>query len=145
MEYWAYFWAEEVLLVYSGFILLSTHLAHNLLLQDLQLVVELMIERVFEVVRNIVHHVLSPFKTLREFIHWAFFRDTSYNDDTVATDMATLGDSEPAPHKLKQVPQQPLNTDNRTCQDIITSLGLVPTSSIYSFALVMLFASRIRT
>jgi hypothetical protein len=99
-------------------------------LQDLQLVVELMIERVFEVVRYIVHHVLSPFKTLRELIHWAFFRDTSYNDDTETTDMATLGESEPAPLKQKQIPQQPLNTDNRTCQDIITSLGLVPSSWI---------------
>ena len=91
---------------------------------------ELMIERVFEVVRYIVHHVLSPFKTLREFIHWAFFRDTNYNDDTeiTVTDKATLGDSDPVPQKQKQVPQQPLNTDNRTCQDIITSLGFVPTS-----------------
>ncbi|KAG0607690.1 hypothetical protein M758_8G047800 [Ceratodon purpureus] len=93
------------------------------IIEDLQLVVELMIERVFEVVRYVIHHVLSPFKTFRELIHWAFFRDTSYNDDTETTNMATLGDSEPTPQKQKQVPQQPLNTDNRTCQDIITSLG----------------------
>ena len=86
-----------------------------------------MIERVFEVVRYIVHHVLSPFKTLREFIHWAFFRDTSYNDDRETADMAILGESEPVPLRQKQVPQQPLNTDNRTCQDMITCLGLVPT------------------
>lgn len=86
---------------------------------------ELLIERVFEMVRNIVHQVLSPFETLREFLHWAFFRDTSYNDDTDIGHMATLGDSDPHPHKQKQVPHQPLNTDNRTCQDMIGSLGLV--------------------
>lgn len=102
---------------------------------------ELFIEHVFEVVRNIVHHVLSPFKTLREFIHWAFFRDTSYNDDTDVAHMATLGDSDPHPQKQKQVPQQPLNTDNRTCQDIITSVGLVPSSWMQSFCLVMAFLS----
>jgi len=93
------------------------------IIEDLQLVMELTIERVFDIVRYIIHHVISPFKTLREFIHWAFFRDTSYHDDTESTDMATLGDSDPVPQKQKQVLQQPLNTDNRTCQDIITSLG----------------------
>lgn len=95
--------------------------------QDLQLVMELLIEQVFEVVRNIVHRVLSPFKTLTEFLHWGFFLDTSYDDDAATADMATLGDSDPQPQKQKRVPRQPLNTDNRTCQDIITSLGLVPT------------------
>lgn len=93
------------------------------IIEDLQLVVELLIERVFEVVRSLVHHVLSPFKTLREFLYWAFFRDTSYNDDTDLADMATLGNSDPDAPKQKQVPHHPLNTDNRTCQDIITSLG----------------------
>ncbi|KAG0558014.1 hypothetical protein KC19_11G172800 [Ceratodon purpureus] len=93
------------------------------IIEDLQLVIELFIERVFDVVHSIVHHVLSPFKTLREFFQWAFFRDTSYNDDTDTAEMATLGDSHPHPQKQKQVPQQPLNTDNRTCQDIIISLG----------------------
>jgi hypothetical protein len=97
----------------------------RLLQQDLQLVMELLIERVFDVVHKIVHQVLSPFNTLREFLHWAFFRDTSYNDDTDTAEMATLGDSHAHPHRQKQVPQQPLNTDNRTCQDIITSLGSV--------------------
>ena len=97
------------------------------LVQDLQLVIELFIEHIFEVVRNVVHHVLSPFKTFREFLHWAFFRDTSYHDYVDTADMIVLGDSHPDPHKQKQVLQQPLNTDNRTCQDIITSFGLVPT------------------
>lgn len=90
--------------------------------------IELQIECVFEVVRNIVHRFLSPFETLREFLHWAFFRDTSYHDDTGMAHMATLGDSDPHPPKQKEVLQQPLNTDNRTCQDIITGLGLVPRS-----------------
>ncbi|XP_024356464.1 uncharacterized protein [Physcomitrium patens] len=93
------------------------------IIEDLQLVIELQIERVFEVVRYIIHHVLSPFKTFGEFIHWAFFRDTSYNDASDLADVATLGASDPVPHKQKQVPQQPLNTDNRTCQDIIRSVG----------------------
>lgn len=101
---------------------------------------ELMIERVFDIVRYIIHHVISPFNTLREFLHWAFFRDTSYHDDTESTDMATLGDSDPVPQKQKQVLQQPLNTDNRTCQDIITSLGFVPTSWLCSPFLVQLIA-----
>lgn len=93
------------------------------IIEDLQLVMELLIERVFEVVRNIVHHVLSPFNTLRDFLHWAFFRDTSYDDDTDLAHMDTLGDPDPHPQKQREVPQQSLNTDNRTCQDIITRLG----------------------
>lgn len=50
--------------------------------------------------------------------------------------MSTLGDADPHPHKHKQVPQQPLNTDNRTCKDIITSLGFVP-DTVFRFNLVI--------
>ena len=89
--------------------------------QDLQLVIQLSIERLFEIVRNYIYYCLSPFQTFKRLLRWLFLSDSnSVADDVV--DTATLGDSNPAPQK--QVKNgRTLNTDGRTCEDVITSLG----------------------
>ena len=82
---------------------------------------ELTIERVFEVVRNIIYFSLSPFDTVKLILWWFFLSEpTLANGEYV--EGAVLGDSDPGLHKqLKR--GQDLNTDGRTCEDVITSLG----------------------
>jgi hypothetical protein len=102
----------------------------------LQISIELFIERVFEVVRKGVHHLLSPFQTLKEVTLWVRFRDLAQDNigaEVVETNI--LGGDEPVPQVKVQGRQQTLNTDSRTCGDIITSLGLVYnfSSPMYEF------------
>jgi hypothetical protein len=102
----------------------------------LQILIELFIEQVFEVVRNGVHHLLSPFQTLKEVTLWVRFRDLAQdNMGAEMVDTTILGSDEPVPQVKVQGHQQTLNTDSRTCGDIITSLGLVYnfSSPLYEF------------
>lgn len=87
----------------------------------MQFWVEILIERIFEIVRILIQYSLSPFKTLRLFLSWILFgKSNSGSNDLV--DTSTLGN--PSPALQKQVKrQQNLNTDERTCEDVITSLG----------------------
>lgn len=96
-------------------------------LQDMQFWVEIFIERIFEIVRSFIYYSLSPFKTAKLFLKFLLFSDSNPEpDDLVET--STLGDSNPA--LQKQVKQkQTLNTDGRTCEDVITSLGCVDPST----------------
>lgn len=84
---------------------------------------ELSIEWMFEVIRILIYYSLSPFKTLKIFISWLFFRNSNSGPDN-RVNTAILCDSNPAPQK-KVKKQQILNTDERTCEDVITSLGSV--------------------
>jgi hypothetical protein len=106
------------------------------IIEDLQISIELFIEQVFEVVRNGVHHLLSPFQTLKEVTLWVRFRDLAQdNMGAEMVDTTILGRDEPVPQVKVQGHQQTLNTDSRTCGDIITSLGLVYnfSSPVYEF------------
>lgn len=90
--------------------------------QDVQLVMELAIERVFEVVRTIIYFSLSPLETLKLVLWWFFLSDPTAAGGKYVEGAAVLGDSDPGLHKpLKR--GQDLNTDGRTCEDVITSLG----------------------
>lgn len=90
--------------------------------KDLQLSMELFIERTFEVVRNFIYYLLSPFETFKVLFRWVWFNDPYQDSGEEVVDTATLGDSDATPQKqLKQ--GQSLNTDGRTCEDVITSLG----------------------
>uniref|UniRef100_A0A7I4ED24 Partial AB-hydrolase lipase domain-containing protein n=1 Tax=Physcomitrium patens TaxID=3218 RepID=A0A7I4ED24_PHYPA len=85
-------------------------------IEDMQFWVEIFIERIFEIVRSFIYYSLSPFKTAKLFLKFLLFSDSNPEpDDLVET--STLGDSNPALQK------QTLNTDGRTCEDVITSLG----------------------
>lgn len=89
---------------------------------------ELAIERAFDVLRNIVCLVFSPFETLRLIFWWFFLSDPmrpKAGDLEYVEGASTVpsGDSDASPKPLKRGGQEYLNTDARTCQDIITSLG----------------------
>lgn len=92
--------------------------------QDVQLLVELAIERAFKVVRNIIYLTLSPFETLKLILWWFFLSDPTpkASDSEYVEETSILEDSDPTHHKHMKRGQD-LNTDGRTCQDVITNLG----------------------
>lgn len=90
-------------------------------IEDLQLVVELFIERVFDVVRKVLMHSLSPVQTLK-LLTWKL-HSHGEEADAVTVETATLGVSDPAPLAHKSKLPQAMNTDARTCEDVITDLG----------------------
>ncbi|KAG0555360.1 hypothetical protein KC19_12G163800 [Ceratodon purpureus] len=91
-------------------------------IEDVQLLMELAIERVFEVIRNIIYLSLSPLETLKLVLWWFFLSDPKPSGDEYVEGAAVLGNSDPALHKLLKR-REGLNTDGRTCEDVITSLG----------------------
>jgi len=90
-------------------------------IEDMQFWVELLIERMFETMRMLIHYSLSPLSTLKLFISWLFFQNRNDGPDELV-DTSTLGDSNPVLQKQVRR-QQSLNTDGRTCEDVITALG----------------------
>ncbi|XP_050376324.1 uncharacterized protein LOC126793748 [Argentina anserina] len=95
-------------------------------IEDLHLAIEIFIEAVFDVVHKAAHFVLHPFVALRTL--FGLFssnsnREDAYDDASEATvPTATLGDDDAAPTE-RNTSFQALNTDARTCQDVITELG----------------------
>lgn len=91
--------------------------------QDLHLAIEIFIESAFDVVHKAAHSVLSPADTLRSIYHWFSSKGNSHKDmpseDFVPT--SVLSDKDPTPSEKKT--SFNLNTDARTCQDVITELG----------------------
>lgn len=86
-------------------------------IEDLQILVELSIEHIFEVVRGFIQICFSPLVILN-----LIFNKLKANQSVDAA-TSTLGDSDPTPHKRQVFRGQTLNTDGRTCKDIISSLG----------------------
>ncbi|KAK9669011.1 hypothetical protein RND81_13G102700 [Saponaria officinalis] len=94
-------------------------------IEDLHLGIEIFIEAIFDAVHKVVHFLLSPSEALRIMSGWASPHQCSPDIDqeyveTVPT--ALLGENESAPVERKAT-FHPLNTDARTCQDVITELG----------------------
>lgn len=100
------------------------------IIEDLHLVTEICIETVFDAVNKAAHFLLSPSEAFRILCGWAFpywnvpssatSIQTDNSVETVST--TTLGQNEPTPAERKMT-SHPLNTDGRTCQDVITELG----------------------
>ncbi len=90
--------------------------------QDLQLSVELFIERVFDVVRNLIYSGLSPCETVKLLLRWCFYSNLYEHSQLETVNTATLGAADPTPQKHVKS-EQNLNTDARTCEDVITGLG----------------------
>ncbi|BBN05774.1 lysosomal acid lipase/cholesteryl ester hydrolase [Marchantia polymorpha subsp. ruderalis] len=93
-------------------------------IEDLQLGVELFIERVFEVMRHCIYCVLSPFQTFKSILRKIFLSNSSKIDkNSEVVNKATLGDSDPSLKLEQRKRRHTLNTDARTCGDFITALG----------------------
>ncbi|CAO2818380.1 unnamed protein product [Amaranthus hypochondriacus] len=94
-------------------------------IEDLHLGTEICIEAVFDAVHKAAHFILSPSEAFRILSGWIFpQRSSSVHvhelDENVSTSI--LGEDDLAPTERK-TSFHPLNTDARTCQDVITELG----------------------
>ncbi|KAJ4974592.1 hypothetical protein NE237_007766 [Protea cynaroides] len=96
-------------------------------IEDLQLGMEIFIEAIFDVVHKAAHCVLSPSESFRKLSSWFSLRRSikevpvSCSETSVPT--ATLGENDPTPTARETHFRQAMNTDARTCQDVITELG----------------------
>lgn len=98
-------------------------------LQDLHLGIEIVIETVFDCFHKLAHIILSPSQAFKLLFWWCF----SNNNDSVKEDCGSesqvpvptsmLGDNDPIPTERSTTFHDSLNTDARTCQDVITELG----------------------
>ncbi|KAL5818013.1 hypothetical protein ACOSQ3_026391 [Xanthoceras sorbifolium] len=98
-------------------------------IEDLHLAIEIFIEAVFDVVHKASHLILSPSKSFTIAKRW-FSSDSNITEDIhddvsdAFVHTATLGENDSAVQERKTTFQQStMNTDARTCQDVITELG----------------------
>ncbi|XP_011009994.1 PREDICTED: lipase 3-like isoform X2 [Populus euphratica] len=97
-------------------------------IEDLHLAIEVFIEVIFDFFHKAAHFLLSPSEVLKAICRW-FLSWTRGNEDTHggvsdrSIPAATLGEDDPAPTETKTTLHNSLNTDARTCQDVITELG----------------------
>ncbi|XP_022923984.1 lipase member N isoform X2 [Cucurbita moschata] len=94
-------------------------------IEDLHLASEIFIESAFEMVHKAAHFILSPLDTIRTLFRWLWSWSSCERDHDagVIVPTATLGDDDPVPSERTYTFHQSLNTDARTCQDVITELG----------------------
>lgn len=111
--------------IYFAFFPLS--LCSFMLFQDLQLATEISIEAIFDVVHKASHFLLSPLDSFKKLFRWYTSPSTSCDNKQVVQEpsvpTATLGESDPTLNERNNSFQQSMNTDARTCQDVITELG----------------------
>ncbi|XP_022137231.1 lipase member N isoform X2 [Momordica charantia] len=97
-------------------------------IEDLHLASEIFIESVFDMVHKAAHFILSPLDAFRTLFRWfCSWSGCERDDDGIGSDVivptATLGDDDPVPSERSYTFHQSLNTDARTCQDVISELG----------------------
>ncbi|KAL1216823.1 Triacylglycerol lipase 2 [Cardamine amara subsp. amara] len=98
-------------------------------IEDLHLAIEICIEAIFDFFHKATHLILSPSEAFAIFLSW--FSSPSHSpqesrgdisdDEIVPT--AILGDTDPSPTERPTRLYNAMNTDTRTCQDVITELG----------------------
>ncbi|KAG8654313.1 hypothetical protein MANES_05G138900v8 [Manihot esculenta] len=96
-------------------------------IEDLHLAIEMFIESIFDFFHKAAHFLLSPSEVKRVLYRW-FSSQSRGNEDTyglsdACVPTATLGENDPTLTERKTTFHQSLNTDARTCQDVITELG----------------------
>ncbi|XP_015692877.1 uncharacterized protein LOC102716135 [Oryza brachyantha] len=91
--------------------------------EDLHLAIEIFIESVFDIVHKGAHYVLSPSEVWQKLFCWIHRGGGSSNSSVVDVPTANVGNDNPTPTERKTTYRHPLNTDSRTCEDVITELG----------------------
>ncbi|KAL3352103.1 hypothetical protein AABB24_020281 [Solanum stoloniferum] len=96
--------------------------------EDLHLAIEIIIETVFGFVHKAAHCLLSPIVTFTEVVKWFFScmsgpEDVPADGSGVSVPTDTLSENDPTPRERQTSFYHSLNTDARTCQDVITELG----------------------
>ncbi|RDX86102.1 Gastric triacylglycerol lipase, partial [Mucuna pruriens] len=113
---------------------LKDHIIHRAtdrrrgVIEDLHFSMEIFIEAVFDVVHKAVHLLFSPseaFSTLFRLFssHERGVVDDNYIVEGASISSATLGENDPTITETNTSFRRSLNTDARTCQDVITELG----------------------
>ncbi|KAL6584246.1 hypothetical protein OROMI_003535 [Orobanche minor] len=98
------------------------------IVEDLQLAVEIFIESAFDVVHKAAHCLLAPLDTTRRVFRW-FHSQRNHHEDSppegfvTSVSSSVLSDDDPTPAERKTSFHMSLNTDVRTCKDVITELG----------------------
>lgn len=90
------------------------------IIEDLQLLMELTIDRVFETVRSIL---LSPFNTMGALMDTILGRSNPTPVQATVVETTTLGDTRASPKQRVMRLSEALNMDARTCEDIVTDAG----------------------
>ncbi|KAL3824772.1 hypothetical protein ACJIZ3_020801 [Penstemon smallii] len=98
------------------------------IVEDLHLAIEIFIESVFDVVHKAAHCLLAPIDTMSRVFRW--FSSQRNGDEDIPVEgvdtsvpTAVLSHDDPNPTERKSTFHSSLNTDARTCQDVITELG----------------------
>ncbi|TYI53473.1 hypothetical protein E1A91_D11G006500v1 [Gossypium mustelinum] len=97
-------------------------------IEDLHLAIDIFIEAIFDMFHKAAYFVFSPFAAFRIFGKWfsspsAGDKDIDYNVSNASVPTATLGANDPSPRERNLTLHHTLNTDARTCRDVITELG----------------------
>ncbi|XP_065860696.1 uncharacterized protein [Euphorbia lathyris] len=96
-------------------------------IEDLHLGIEICIEAIFDFFHRTAHVLLSPSEVLRMLYRWFSSQRSEEKEirngvSEVPVPTATLGENDPTLTE-RTATSHPLNTDARTCQDVITELG----------------------
>ncbi|TMW95984.1 hypothetical protein EJD97_008087 [Solanum chilense] len=96
--------------------------------EDLHLAIEIIIETIFGFAHKAVHCLLSPIVTVTEVVKWFFScmsgpENVPADGSGVSVPTDTLSENDPTPRERQTGFYHSLNTDSRTCQDVITELG----------------------
>uniref|UniRef100_A0A803P6T1 Partial AB-hydrolase lipase domain-containing protein n=1 Tax=Cannabis sativa TaxID=3483 RepID=A0A803P6T1_CANSA len=112
---------------------LKDHMVHRTtdkrrgVVEDLQLAIEIFIEAIFDIVHKVAHFLLSPSEAFRVVSRFCFSHNSGdkkahESDARASVQTSTLGENDPSTTE-RTASFQALNTDARTCQDVITELG----------------------
>ncbi|KAF7813801.1 Gastric triacylglycerol lipase [Senna tora] len=112
---------------------LKDHIIHRTtdrrrgVVEDLHLAIEICIEAVFDVFHKAAHLLLSPSEAFGMLFSLFSSRRSGVKEDedavVASVSTSTLGETDPKPTERNTSFNQSLNTDARTCQDVITELG----------------------
>ncbi|KAI6675542.1 hypothetical protein NL676_003448 [Syzygium grande] len=108
---------------------LKDHIIHRTtdrrrgVIEDLHLAIEIFIEALFDIVQKAARCLLSPLEVIAILWRWFFPCSTGSDDIRGSRSDASAPESEPAETENGTIFHHSLNTDARTCQDVITELG----------------------
>ncbi|CAM8924112.1 unnamed protein product [Rhodiola kirilowii] len=96
-------------------------------IEDLQVATEIIIEAIFDVFHKAAHVILSPSEAFKFLFRPYFHQQPAYDERSVgesvaSVPIATLGNNDSSPTE-RRTNFQSMNTDARTCKDVITELG----------------------
>ncbi|KAI5660166.1 hypothetical protein M9H77_28959 [Catharanthus roseus] len=95
--------------------------------EDLHFAIEIFIESIFDFFHKAIRCLLAPLDTVSTVFQWFYYGSSGpvnhpSEESGASVTTATLAETDPTPTERKTTFHS-LNTDARTCQDVITELG----------------------